>query len=319
MNKPKLSSNQIVEKIEKEKGITFKHITKEEAAAYLTEKNNYYRLASYRKNYDKILLGENEGKYINLDFSYLIDLSSIDMQLRFLIIRMCLDIEHDLKIRLLNDITKDDEEDGYSIVKDFVDNNDSIMEDIFKKRNSTYVGDLISNFFTFEYHLSIKNNIVFDRKEIRCPVWAFVEIISFGSFIKFYDYYYGDRNTGAKTNLLNPIKSLRNACAHNNCLLNNLRSGCSKPSSTVSKFVSQINGISKDERKKYLSVRPIFEFVSLLIVYDSFVSQTVKEHRYLEMNELVNNRMSRNSEYYQNQQLLKASYLFIQKIVDFLV
>lgn len=147
MNKPKLLlPEQIVKKIRDEKGITFEYISEEDAAAFLTEKNNYYRLASYRKNYDKRLNGTNAGKYIGLDFAGLIDLSTIDMHLRFLIIKMCLDIEHDLKVRLLNDISKDDEEDGYSIVKNFLDENSCLYSDIYNKRNTTYVGDLIEKF-----------------------------------------------------------------------------------------------------------------------------------------------------------------------------
>ena len=84
--------------MKKEKGITFNYVSEENAIEFLKRKNNYYRLAAYRKNYDKRLNGENKGTYINLDFAYLVDLSIIDMHLRNMIIQMCLDIEHDLKV-----------------------------------------------------------------------------------------------------------------------------------------------------------------------------------------------------------------------------
>ena len=38
---------------------------------YLEENNNYFKLVSYRKNFHKYENGENEGKYIELDFKML--------------------------------------------------------------------------------------------------------------------------------------------------------------------------------------------------------------------------------------------------------
>lgn len=189
LNKPKMSPEDIISKIKNEKGIKFEETSEDEAIQYLRYKNNYFRLASYRKNYDKYMAGPNIGKYIDLDFAYLIELSAIDMHLRFQIIKMCLDIEHSLKVLLLSEFEKDSE-DGYEIVKDFLDRNKWIIEDIYRKRNSPYVGDLIGNWFSFETHFSAIGKLIFDKVEIRCPIWAFLEIVTFGEFIKFYDFYY---------------------------------------------------------------------------------------------------------------------------------
>ena len=319
MIKPKLSPEQLVEKMKNDKGISFQYMKEDEAVNFLKTKNNYYRLAAYRKNYDKKLNGENKGKYIDLDFAYLVDLSVIDMHLRNLIFRMCLDIEHDLKVRLLNDITLDSDEDGYEIVSSFIALNEYLKEEIYNKRNSTYVGNLINKFFSFETHRNVKNKVIIDDVDIRCPIWAFLEIISFGTFIKLYDYYY-DLDTPISMQLLNPIKSLRNACAHNNCIINNLRRSSTKPTEKVTQFVANnIPEIGKSARKKCLSVQPIFEFCSLLIVYDSAVSENVKNHRYDELNDLINTRMVKNKTYYSNQQILISAYSFIKKLADFTV
>ena len=315
MDKPKLLPEDIIKKVKVEKGITFKYISELDAETFLKNKNNYYRLASYRKNYDKKQTGPNKGKYIDLDFAYLIDLSTIDMHLRFMIIKMCLDIEHDLKLKLLNDITLNKNEDGYSIVEEFINYYD-MRDEIFKKRRSTYVGDLINKFFVFKTSKNSKGIQVVDSVEVHCPIWAFVEIISFGEFVKLYDFYYQEQKPLKVS--LKPILSLRNACAHNNCLINNLRSGQTHPGLVVATFVSKIKSISKDVRNKYLKVRPIFEFVNLLIVYEEVVSSDVKNNRYKELKSLINERMRKHSEYYENQQLLTASYKFIKKIVDFL-
>ena len=44
----------------------------------------------------------------------------MDMHLRNLVTRMCIDIEHDLKVLLLENLENDAGEDGYDIVDNFL-------------------------------------------------------------------------------------------------------------------------------------------------------------------------------------------------------
>lgn len=316
---PKLTPEQLMGKM-KEKNIRCNLKSEKDITEYLRMHNNYFRTASYRKNYEKHLEGTNKDKYIDLDFSYLSELATIDMHLRFLVIKMCLDIEHSLKVSLLSDITVNDDEDGYSIVEDFLNKNDYILKDIFYKSRSTYVGDLIKKDFLFETSEDENGKIIFDKVEINCPVWAFMEIITFGDFTKFYSAYYEMYPSGKNySGVLNSVKSLRNACAHNNCLIHDLRKGGTKPTSKISQFISSIPSISKSERKSSLSSRAIYELTALVYLYNEVVFEPVKKHRLFELSDLVNNRMIKHADYFQNQDIIKSSYKFLKKVVDFLI
>lgn len=241
------------------------------------------------------------------------------MHLRFLILKMCLDIEHDLKVSFLTDITNNDSEDGYEIVRYFLKNNGRVLEDIYYKRKSTYVGGLISKNFNFVFDDETKK-IDCNSTEINCPIWAFLELISFGDFAKLYIAYYELYPNGEPlTNIINSVKSLRNACAHNNCLINDLnRIGITKPPHIIIKFIQSIPNITTSERKANLSSRPLFEFASLLFLYSKVVSPQVKKHRLEELSVLFNERMVKHSEYFKRNEVIVSSYKFSKKIVDFL-
>lgn len=232
---------------------------------------------------------------------------------------MCLDIEHALKIRILRDICCDKDEDGYEIVTESICKHPYIVQEIYKKRFSTYVGDLINNYFKFQIIDGEDGKSLVGICETTCPVWALMEIIGFGDFIKFYTFYYSEQQPyGVTDNILNLVKSLRNACAHNNCLIHNLRSGNSKPPYTISNFISKIKGISKDVRNKNLRRRPILEMTALLYIYEEVVVDTIKKHRLEELDDLLKNRMLKNRHYFKDQQIVKSTYYFFVKIVDFL-
>ena len=94
--KPKKTAEELVQMLHDEKGIQFHLISEEQAVECFSQRNNYLRTASYRKNYPKHIAGPNAGKYIHLEFAYLTELSTLDFYLRELLLQMCIDVEHDL-------------------------------------------------------------------------------------------------------------------------------------------------------------------------------------------------------------------------------
>lgn len=99
-------------------------------------------------------------------------------------------------------------------------------------------------------------------------MWVLEELIGFGEFLRMYRFY-AERNPQftplLPQRVLNPVKSLRNACAHNNCLLNALsRTSTTRPSPEISAFIASLDNISAGERRSKLTSRPMFEIVCLL-------------------------------------------------------
>ena len=88
--KPKKTAEELVQMLHDEKGIQFHLISEEQAVECFSQRNNYLRTASYRKNYPKHIAGPNAGKYIHLEFAYLAELSTLDFYLRELLLQMCI-------------------------------------------------------------------------------------------------------------------------------------------------------------------------------------------------------------------------------------
>lgn len=318
-DKPMRSPAELVTMLKEEKGITFNYMDTLEAEAHLGNKNNYLRTASYRKNYDKHETGDHVGKYIQLDFAYLVELSKLDMYLRTYLLQMCIDVEHAIKVSIIADIEKNVAEDGYTIVNDFLAKNPDIVGSISKKADSVFTGDLIQKYFRLCYVFDRKSEYIHtETLKSDCPVWVLVEVLAFKDFLRFAEYYtkcYPNR-LSLNYKLLNTVRNLRNACAHNNCILISLRTGATKPPSVVSQRVAKIPTIGKEERKNKLSCRPLFEIVCLLMEYEHWVSEPLKSKRLEILKRFAHGRLVSHAGFFDGNQVIHTSLIFLQKIID---
>lgn len=307
---PKLTSVQLVKKLE-QKGVKFNLTNRTEAVKFFKNSNYYFRVTSYIDNYKSYI--DKKSRYTNLEFAYLVELSTLDMYLREHIISMCLDIEHCLKVQLLQDIENNSAEDGYDIVDDFLNqpNKAYVISDIQRKAHSAYCGGLIRHYFN--------SNATNGTGSFDFPVWAFLEVVSFGTFIDFYEFYL-DKYTQKKhrfSSLFPYVRSLRNACAHNNCILHDMfPSSGTKPNKMVENYIRAIPTIKKGMRVNKLSNRFNLEFVALLYLFSEIVSDKIREKRIEKLKFFFNNRLQRNMKYFQQNSIICTNFDFLKKVVD---
>lgn len=291
----------------KNRGITFNGISENDAKQFLQNNNYYMKLAAYRANYDKCDTGKRQGQYKKLDFGYLKELSTIDMYLRYIVMDMCLDIEHVIKVRLIKNITNNPSEDGYDIVRKFIaqDDNLRILKNIRSHKSGEYCKDLIEKYYPY------------------FPVWVFVELISFGDllyFCSFYEKIYGVQIINNK--LMNTVRDVRNAAAHSNCLLNKMTEkidSTKQVNNEISSFIIGMKNISKTSRVNNLSYKFTNSFVTVLYVYDSLMNEIPKQKRYKEIQEFMNGRVVKNKQFFQSNSKIVGVYNFHKKVIDNLV
>lgn len=338
--KPKLSYSDQIDHL-KEKGVTFNKMSENDALHYLQYNSYLFKLSAYRKNYPKDITNK---RYLHLEFATLVDLAVIDMYLRSLMLKMSLNIEHYAKVKLLERTTKKDGEDGYSIVADYLNSltpeaRQYIDHELERNAKSPYCRQAYAKY------------------KDHYPLWVFIEIISFGSFISFYKYCanrlldadettYKQVQIECRNNqipiykntkayqcrlliredkimvsnfyLLLSIKHLRNAAAHNNCIISDLRdkSPIIYHQADI-RMVKQLKviGLSEPTIINKLSNERIMEIISCLYAHKQIVSSPgVNKHLSVELHEF-SHRLFQHHDYVENN-LMRSTFEVIILIID---
>lgn len=246
----------------KDKGITFKRCSEDEAIGALTERNTYLHLTSYRK-----LFQRNEwGMYIGLDFADLLELDELDAALRDAMLSAAYDVERLVKTNLVAKIAGEEGEDGYGIVADFIGSQEkkyrkAIERDLLIRMNAesegdAYTGDLIRHY-----------------KEAM-PIWVFLEVTTLGTMLAFYLFVserYDDQAMRKEQYALRSVKCVRNCGSHGSCMLNEITSEA-KEARELSDFVYEWmreNGIKNTKsRRAKLRNRKMQQFAETLAMFD---------------------------------------------------
>lgn len=293
--KPKLSFEEQIKKL-KSLGILFNEIKEDEAKEILKYNTYLFKLSSFRKNVPK----DDSGNY-NFEFSALSDLATLDMRLRYILLPMCLDIEHSLKTDILKKITNDDTEDGYQIMQDFINNHQGDLNKIFAtviNRNNTVMPS-------------------FQKYYDDPPVWVCLELMSFGQFSAFVEFYSSrtnDEELRKAGKFIKFAKNIRNKCAHSQPLILNLFPRYKLKTERELKMIGKKQGLSEVN----LKVLPIIDILSLLILHSKYCSEGIKNSRKNDLL-LFKERKNRKYKHYRNVPSISYFFLALNKMIDYYV
>lgn len=304
--KPMISIDEQIELL-KSKGVKFNIMNEDDAKGYLSNNNNYFKLTSYRKNYMKHPDGAYVGQYINLEFAYLVDLAIIDMRIRYHILHMALDIEHYIRMDLIKKVSEYNE-DGYTIISEYCnsleDNQKSkLKKELERNKENIYCGDLLKAY---------ENNY---------PIWVFVELITFGSLIYLYKFCaekFNDKQMKDNFYMFKTCKEIRNAAAHNNCIINDLKTNTlrHKTNTQVVNWLASMDGLNKNFRKNKMTNARLQQIVTLLYVHEKLVtSKGVKIKECDKLRELKQ-RINREFNYYESNEQITTSFKFLSQVID---
>lgn len=304
----------------KGQGIAFSMMTEAEAEAYLIERNNFFRLRAYRGNFWRIAGGPRDGQYVGLDFGLLVDLATIDMHLRNELLPMTLDVEHFAKMRLLHRM-QESQENAFDLVRDFIlsyeegnggagregradgfSSANPIVRELKRGLSTVYLQDLVSR-----------------RPGLDFPIWEFLELISFGkftAFVRFCSKRCHDKELRRLNTLLQNVRVLRNACAHNCCIINNFKSGGSKYAipPEVSEATARI-GLSKGQRRTKLKNERLKQIATTLYAHRMLCSPEIISARAKSL-AAFSKRSSRHIEQYPIDSPVRSGLTFIALLID---
>ncbi|MGM0523016.1 MAG: Abi family protein [Bacillota bacterium] len=300
----------------KYKGISFNHINECDAKNILSNNTYYYKVTAFRKNFIK-----KNDKYVNLDFGILNDLATIDMYLRYISIKLLLDIEHVLKSELIHTITRDATENGYSIIEQFDEYSRKLLMERMNNFDPSRYKEITTIVMNRNKNRDGYHYDIYHKRKNNPPIWVLLELMSFGELIRFLEFYYDSNKFNKKKfdlayDLLKYTKNFRDASAHSRPLILNLTNFNNlAPSQKVTQFASKAK-IKKADRKKYLSNKKLHDFVCILIIHDHYIkAPQMKVDRKTEL-QLLKKRCLKRFEYYHNQTELKNIYKVFSKVVD---
>lgn len=330
------------------KGIQFKNIDEKSAQSILSKNTYYYKITSFRKNFEK----DSNGKYVNLDFGHLSDLATIDMHFRYLVMKLTLDIEHSIKSNLINAITEGDE-DGYSIIVDYdLYQKNLIKQKIIKDGSKTEdvkkqeCLDLEERYIAVDKKIMDNSNSksyyhedLYQKRGSSPSIWVLIELMTFGQLAQFLKFYTEEKKHNSKSfkntsEFLYFAKNIRDIAAHSRPILFNIvevnqfhselkggqvysynSSKKRNPKLSLKNYAIS-SGVNRQDAALYLTNFKIHDIISVLYLHHHLIKGSMRAERLKEMTSFCN-RCKRNAVTYELHFELKKIFKIYEQVIDY--
>ncbi len=241
------------------KGVTFERMDEADAMHYLSRESYLFSAYAYRTLFPKRVGGTHDGEYANLDFRDLVDLERLDRELRAALLPLALDAEHLAKARVLDEVARRPDEDGHSIVRDYMaslspSERSRRAAEISRLRRDEYSGDLQRHY------------------PAEMPIWVLLELSSFGTVADVYRFCadrWDDRPMLREHYFLRSAKGVRNACAHSSAIINGFGAAShdARPAPDALTVALRDAGFSKRSRASRMRNPRLQQIASLLLLH----------------------------------------------------
>jgi hypothetical protein len=165
------------------------------------------------------------------------------------------------------------------------------------------------------------NRQIFDNYKESPSVWSIVELLAFSDFIDFYAHYYEFFNLKCDyTPHFDSVRRLRNAAAHNACILSNFKSQNWFHTDIETNFelLSANLGIGNGIITTCMKIPVLNDFAVMLANYTKLISSPmVKEKTFEEMISFFDGRMILHKDYFENISEIKNAYTFARSVLEF--
>lgn len=197
-------------------GVEFNIVTRDEAKTFLSRNTYFFKLKSYKANYQPV--NGMQQPTFPIEFAFLMELSKVDFHLGRLCWAMCMGVEHSIKIRLnrrMMDYKNPTaiRDAGRAFVNNYLSKEPSYAQDPSTMPSKRYK-EVHANYYT--------EDLVAAKQDDFAP-WHLWELLSFGKQVELYFSMLGAMGEhDPNRHLLLITQKLRNAVSHGNCLLTNL-------------------------------------------------------------------------------------------------
>lgn len=301
--------------------------------------------SNYKPNFvDKTLAKEKLSvddqvsylKYKGITFNHCNE--TIAMHLRYLFLKLSLDIEHNLKTLLIRFLTESDE-DGYKIIDEYKSYeiesyhakliSDGLEASKIKSKIEKY--ETIDKKLMHSYKSTRDYSYdLINKKKDKPPIWVIIELMSYGQLYFFIDFYvkkekYKYKELKLASSLLLDSKNIRDSSAHSRPIIFNiigpnqfLFPKDKYPKLQVRNYLTQSCDLQDDFIKSKIRNFKIHDICALFYLHDYYVKGTItRKERKNELIKLLTRSRLRRTYYLKHPEFRDVLYIFTRIVRNY--